>query len=385
MATCLAYPVSDVEAIANWAAETEIGLVVVGPEAPLAAGLADRLLERGVSVFGPTRDAAELEWSKVFAKEFLVRHGIPTADSGAFTDQESANEYLDGCTFPVVVKADGLAAGKGVLICNDAKEAEAAVRSILVERVFGAAGDQIIIEEYVEGRELSVIALVDGERLAILPLARDYKRLGDGDEGPNTGGMGSFSPVEEIDAALLERIRETVLEPTVKGMREEGRLYRGALYAGLMLTAEGPKVLEFNCRFGDPETQVLLPLLANDLATAMLHCSQGRLDPDEISIKPLAATCIVIAAAGYPEQPRMGDAIAGIEAAEYSGALVFHAGTAERDGQLFTNGGRVLSVVATGETLAASRYTAYAAAQHVSFPGAQFRGDIALYQAPSSA
>ena len=377
LAKCLDYPVSEVEAIADWAEERGIGLVVVGPEAPLAAGLADLLQARGVAVFGPTRAAAELEWSKAFAKEFMVRHGIPTADSGAFTDPESALEYLAKSAFPVVVKADGLAAGKGVLICHDAMEAEAAIRSILVERAFGDAGNQVIIEEFLQGRELSVIALVDGERLAILPLARDYKRLGDGDEGPNTGGMGSFSPVEEIDSLLLENIREAVLEPTVKGMREEGRPYRGALYAGLMLTQDGPKVLEFNCRFGDPETQVILPLLESDLAATLLQCAQGQLDPDSITTRTLAATCIVLAAPGYPEQPRTGAAITGIEAAEESGALVFHAGTAERDGQLVTGGGRVLSVVATGESLDAARSAAYEAAQRIAFPGMQLRMDIA--------
>lgn len=377
LAKCLDYRVTDVEVVAEWAALAEIGLVVVGPEAPLALGLADRLLERGIAVFGPTRAAAELEWSKVFAKDFMARHGIPTAESGAFTEIESALAYLATCRFPVVVKADGLAAGKGVLICNTAEEAEAAVHSILVDRAFGAAGDQIIIEEFLEGRELSVIALVDGERLAILPLARDYKRLGNGDEGPNTGGMGSYSPVAEIDAALFQQIRETVLEPTVRGMRNEGRPYRGALYAGLMLTADGPKVLEFNCRFGDPETQVILPLLEIDLAAMLLKCAQGCLDVATIPARSLAATCIVLAAAGYPEDPRTGDVITGIDVAEEFGALVFNAGTAERDGHLVTNGGRVLSVVGSGDTLDEARQVAYTAVEAISFPGMQFRGDIA--------
>src|SRR5215211_1586368 len=240
--------ITDAEAIADWAAIHDIGLVVVGPEGPLALGLADLLAARGIPVFGPSRAAAELEWSKAFAKDFMRRHGIPTAPYGVFTEIEAAVDFVRTTGAPLVVKADGLAAGKGVLICTTLAEAEAAVRSVLVDRAFQAAGDRVVIEQFLEGEELSVIAVVDGERFAVLPPARDYKRLRDGDQGPNTGGMGSYAPVHELDLDVMERVRERVLEPAVAGLRAEGKPYRGALYAGLMLTHEGPMAIEFNCR-----------------------------------------------------------------------------------------------------------------------------------------
>ncbi len=370
-------PVTDVAAITDWAEGQEVGLVVVGPEAPLALGLVDRLQERGIPVFGPTRAAAELEWSKRFAKEFMLRHAIPTASFAAFSDLEDALAFIRTARFPLVVKADGLAAGKGVFVCATVDEAASAAEAILVDRAFGAAGDELIVEECLAGEEVSVIALVDGKRIALLPLARDYKRLGDCDEGPNTGGMGSYAPVTDLDPGLVATIRATVLEPAVAGMREEGRPYQGALYAGLMLTPNGPRVLEFNCRFGDPETQVIVPLLRGDLAALLMRCAQGTLQSDAIAVEPGAAVCIVAAAAGYPDHPRAGDAIAGIAEAGQAGALVFHAGTALRAGELVTSGGRVLSVVAAGADSAAARARAYAAVEHVSFSGMQVRRDIA--------
>ncbi|MDF3039777.1 MAG: purD [Thermomicrobiales bacterium] len=371
-------PVTEVEAIADWAAAYRIGLVVVGPEAPLALGLADLLRARGIPVFGPNRAAAELEWSKAFAKDFMRRHGIPTAAYHVFTEAEAALEFARSADYPLVVKADGLAAGKGVLICASPAEAEAAIRSVLVERVYGAAGERVVIEEFLNGEELSVIALVDGERIAMLPPARDYKRLKDGNRGPNTGGMGSYAPVNDLSAGLLREVRESILEPTVAGLRAEGRPYRGALYAGLMLTPSGPSVLEFNCRFGDPETQVIVPLLDGDVAELLLACAEGWLDPRLVRTVPGAAVCVVLAAEGYPESPRRGDVILGIDGAAYSGAHVFHAGTSLRDGQLVTAGGRVLSVVATGFNLDQAVDRAYAAASLVDFPGKQMRHDIAL-------
>lgn len=370
-------PVTDVDAIAEWAERQKVGLVVIGPEAPLAIGLVDCLQERGIPVFGPTRAAAELEWSKRFAKEFMQRHRIPTASYEAFSIVEDAIAFIRTARFPLVVKADGLAGGKGVFMCATAEQATVAVRSILVDRAFGAAGDQLIIEACLEGEEVSVIALVDGERIALLPLARDYKRRADGDEGPNTGGMGSFAPVIDLDPELMAMIRTTVLEPTVAGMREEGRPYQGALYAGMMVTPDGPRVLEFNCRFGDPETQVMLPLLQDDFAALLMSCAQGRLASEAIKVGTGAAVCIVAAAAGYPDNPREGDAIDGIKEAEQTGALVFHAGMALREGKLVTSGGRVLSVVATGSDLPRARARAYAAAARISFAGMQMRGDIA--------
>ncbi len=369
--------VSDVEAIADWAAAHRVGMVVIGPEAPLALGLGDLLRARGTPVFGPDRAAAELEWSKAFAKDFMRRHGIPTADYRVFTEADAALDFARFADYPLVVKADGLAAGKGVLICASPAEAETAIRSVLVTRAFGAAGDRVVIEAFLEGDELSVIALVDGERIAMLPAARDYKRLKDGNRGPNTGGMGCYAPVDDLPPDVLLTVRETILEPTVSGLRAEGRPYHGALYAGLMLTPNGPSVLEFNCRFGDPETQVIVPLLDGDMGDLLLSCAEGRLDPDSVRIAPGAAVCVVLAAEGYPESPRRGDVILGIDEAVLAGARVFHAGTALRDGTLGTDGGRVLSVVETGVDLPEAIERAYAAASQIDFPGKQMRRDIA--------
>ncbi|MGH2617072.1 MAG: phosphoribosylamine--glycine ligase [Thermomicrobiales bacterium] len=375
-------PVSDVDAIAAWAEMAGIGLVIVGPEAPLAMGLSDLLQARGIFVFGPSRAAAELEWSKAFAKDFMRRHGIPTAPYGVFTELDAALNFARSVDYPLVVKADGLAAGKGVLICATPAEAEATIRSVLIDRAFGSAGEQVVIEAFLEGDELSVIALVDGERIAILPSARDYKRLADGNRGPNTGGMGSYAPVGDLDPHLLRVVRETILEPAVAGLRAEGRPYRGALYAGLMLTPDGPMTLEFNCRFGDPETQVIVPLLDIDMADLLLSCAEGRLDPDSIATLPGVAVCVVLVAEGYPERPRGGDAIEGIDDAKRTGALVFHAGTALRDGRFVTSGGRVLSVVGRGIDLAQATEHAYAAADEIAFAGKQMRRDIALTRDP---
>jgi phosphoribosylamine--glycine ligase len=375
-------PASDVAAIADWAQANAIGLVVVGPEAPLALGLADALETRGIPVFGPTRAAAELEWSKAFAKDFMRRHDIPTAPFGVFDDVYEALAFARDAAYPLVVKADGLAAGKGVVVCQTPTEAAMAIRAALVEGAFGDAGKQIVIEAYLEGEELSVHALVDGERLAMLPPARDHKRLRDENLGPNTGGMGSYAPVVDLSPDLLSIVRDTILRPAIDGLRAEGRPYRGALYAGLMLTRDGPMALEFNCRFGDPETQVVVPLLDGDLAEALRSCAMGRLDPDALAVNSGAAVCVVLAAEGYPARPRQGDAIAGIGEALESGALVFHAGTALRDGELVTNGGRVLSVVGLGRDVAEAGARAYDAAKLIHFAGRQMRRDIAMSLVP---
>ena len=276
-----------------------------------------------------------------------------------------------------MVKADGLAAGKGVSICGTRAEAEQAVRAAMLEGAFGAAGRRVVIEEYLEGEEISVIALVDGERIATLPPARDYKRIGEGDRGPNTGGMGSYAPSEVVGPDLLAAIERAILRPTVDGMRALGRPYRGALYAGLMLTRDGPRVLEFNCRFGDPETQVILPLLDCDLAQVLLACAEGRLDPAMVRARPGAAVCVVLASEGYPGPSLLGRPIAGFDEAIASGALVFHAGTARQDGAIVTAGGRVLSVVATGSDLRDATERAYGAAELIQFEGRQLRHDIA--------
>ncbi|MFL5948892.1 MAG: phosphoribosylamine--glycine ligase, partial [Gaiellaceae bacterium] len=315
--------------------------------------------------------------SKAFAKDFMRRHGIPTAPYGVFTELEAAVDFIRTAGTPLVVKADGLAAGKGVMICETQAEAEDAVHSVLVDRTFQAAGDRVVIEAFLEGEELSVIAVVDGERIAVLPAARDYKRLRDGNVGPNTGGMGCYAPVNDLDPDLLARVRDYVLEPAVAGLRTEGRPYRGALYAGLMLTSAGPMALEFNCRFGDPETQSVLPRVEGDLLPLLWGASTGELRA-EAAVLDDAAVTVVLAGAGYPERSDSGTPIEGIEDAEAAGAVVFHAGTARHDGRLVTSGGRVLAVTATGDDVAAARSLAYEAVGRISFAGMQFRRDIAL-------
>jgi phosphoribosylamine--glycine ligase len=374
---------TDVEHITDWAAAHEVSLVLVGPEAPLALGLADRLIERGIRVFGPTRAAAELEWSKSYAKDFMRRHSIPTAPYGVFSHLDDALNFVQQMALPFVVKADGLAAGKGVSICQTTGEAEAAIRAALLDRVFGDAGNRVVVEGFLEGVELSVIALVDGERMAVLPPARDYKRLREGDAGPNTGGMGSYAPVRELDSGLMSNVRETILQPVVDGLRGEGRPFRGALYAGLMLTRDGPQVLEFNCRFGDPETQVIVPLLDCDLAAVLRDCADGKLTVDEVPLRPATAVCVVLAAEGYPERPRSGDAIVGVDDVIAQDTLVFQAGTARREDTLVTHGGRVLSVVGVHSNLARAAARAYAGAELIRFAGKQLRGDVAAVPQPA--
>lgn len=372
---------TDVTGITAWAVAHEIGLVVIGPDAAVAAGLADSLQAAGVLAFGPTQAAAELEWSKAFAKGFMQRHSIPTAAYDAFADENEAIRFARQQPLPLVVKADGLAAGKGVLICNSYDEAEAAIRQIMTDRVFGDAGNQVVVEQFLTGEELSVFALIDGVRYALLPLARDYKRLQDGDVGPNTGGMGSYAPVCDVPEGVLEEVRQRVLEPTIAGLTAEGRPYRGVLFVGLMLTPDGPKVLEYNCRFGDPETQVILPLIAGDVAALLRDCATGRIAEGIVPVRDEAAVCVILAAEGYPERPRTGDAISGIAAALDMGATVLQAGTATRDDELVTQGGRVLGVVGMGASLSEATDLAYRAADRITFAGKQFRHDIATGRA----
>jgi phosphoribosylamine--glycine ligase len=365
----------DLEGLVGAALEYRTDLVVVGPEAPLAAGLADRLVERGISVFGPTRAAAELEWSKAFAKRFMQAHDIPTADYRVFEDADDALEAVRRADCPLVVKADGLAAGKGVTVCATRDEAEAAVRAAMVEGAFGESGRRVVLEQRLVGEEASVIALVDGQRFALLPPARDYKRLAEGDQGPNTGGMGSHAPAARVTPDVLRRVEQEILRPTVDGLRSAGRPYRGALYAGLMLTVDGPKVIEFNSRFGDPETQATLPLLEGDFAASLLECARGELRSTPTA-RSGSALCLTLAAAGYPASPESGRAISGIQGARAAGALVFQAGTVRRAGRLVTAGGRVLSVVGLGADLAAATERAYAAADLIRFEGRQLRRDL---------
>ncbi len=354
-------------------------LVVVGPEAPLCAGLADELRARNIPVFGPGRDGARIEGSKAFCKEILTAAGVPTARAQAFVRSEDAIEWIRRHGAPLVVKADGLAAGKGVTVCDTIEEAEQAVRDALDRRVFGEAGETVLMEERLDGEEASVLALVDGERIALLPSAQDHKRVFDQDKGPNTGGMGAYSPAPVVENPEAAGLRRLIFEPVLRELRRRGIEYRGVLYAGLMITRDGPKVLEFNCRFGDPETQALLPRWEGPFARTLLDCALGRLDPSLIRWRPEACVCVVMAAGGYPGIYETGDPIEGLEEAErLPDVVVFHAGTARRDGQVVTAGGRVLGVTALGSTIPVAVRRAYEAVERIRFRNMQYRRDIAL-------
>ena len=356
-----------------------IDLVVFGPEAPLVAGAADRLRAAGLLVFGPDAESAQLEGDKAFAKQFLVEAGIDTARASVFDQVRDAHDFLDAHPGAWVIKATGLAAGKGVLVCDDVRQAKAAVELVLGQRSFGEAGARILIEERLIGRELSVFAVVSGERYAWFAPSRDHKRLLDDDAGPNTGGMGAYTPVADADAALLARIDKEVLAPSVRHLGQRGLDFRGLLYAGLMLTPEGPKVLEYNVRFGDPETQVVLPTYAGDLYPLLEGAARGELPVQGLLPSRGTAVGVVFAAAGYPSQPRHGDEILGLREAERE-CLVFHAGTRQLDGRWYSHGGRVLTAVALGENIAQARQAAQRACAHIRFAGAQHRNDIAAQE-----
>jgi phosphoribosylamine--glycine ligase len=379
VATCLPVRAEDVDGLLTIVAEQAIDFTVVGPEAPLVAGLVDALAERGYPAFGPTAEAARIEGSKVWAKDLCLRHGIPAGRAEAFDDVTRAVMFLDAFEPPYVVKADGLAAGKGVVVATSREEAAQAIEASLVDRAFGAAGDRVLIEEFLEGREVSALALTDGETVVPLVLAQDFKRVGDGDAGPNTGGMGAYSPVPFVDEATEQRMRTEVLEPAVRALRDEGVEYRGVLYAGVMLTDEGPKVLEFNCRFGDPETQAIIPRLRSDLAEAALATAEGRLVEADLDWTSDACVTVVLASGGYPGAYETGSPISGLESAtKLDGVTVFHAGTARGDGRVVTAGGRVLAVSAVGHDLAAARERAYEASALIDFDGKHHRTDIAM-------
>ena len=368
---------TDLTRLAVLAKAENIDLTIVGPDDPLAAGIVDLFHTSGLRVFGPVAAAARLESSKSFAKEFMVRHGIPTARSATFTEPAAALAHCHVATYPLVVKADGLALGKGVVIAQNREEAETAVRQSMIEKVFGDAGHIVVIEEFLTGPECSIHALVDGEGYALFPDAKDHKRALDGDLGLNTGGMGTISPSRVVDAAMRELVQHEVLDRFVRGLRADGLPFSGMLFPGLMMTPDGPKVLEFNCRFGDPETQSLMRRLKSDL----LDLIEATIDGNLASVTPewdiRAAVCVVLASGGYPGPIEKGKAIAGIESANADpDVVVFHAGTVDRDGRVVTNGGRVLGVTALGATLEDARTKAYAAAAKISFEGKQFRRDI---------
>jgi phosphoribosylamine--glycine ligase len=364
----------------DFARQERIALTVVGPEAPLAAGVVDDFRAAGLRIFGPTRAAAQLEWSKDFAKAFMSRHGIPTAAYRSFTDAAAAHAYLRERGTPIVVKADGLAAGKGVVVAQSAEQAHAAVDAMLAS---GTAGARVVIEDFLEGEEASFIVLCDGQQTLALATSQDHKRLLDGDQGPNTGGMGAYSPAPVVTPSVHARVMREIILPTVAGMASEGVPYTGFLYAGLMIDREGrPRTLEFNCRLGDPETQPILMRLKSDLVTLLEHATDGTLDRIEARWDRRPALGVVVAAHGYPEQPRTGDAIAALPA-DSEETVVFHAGTRREDGRLVTAGGRVLCVTSLGENLRTARKRAYEAAAQVQFDGAQYRKDIGARGLPA--
>ncbi|MNB73562.1 Phosphoribosylamine--glycine ligase [compost metagenome] len=378
IAECVPIGVFEFDKQAAFAKEKQVGLVVVGPDDPLAAGIVDHLEGEGLRVFGPRKNAAEIEGSKAFMKDLLQKYNIPTAAYRKFTEYEEALAYLREQPIPVVIKADGLAAGKGVTVAYSREEAEQALQDMMVSRVFGEAGSQVVIEEFLAGQEMSILAFVDGETVLPMPAAQDHKPVFDGDKGPNTGGMGTYSPLPHIDGAIIEQSIETIIKPTAKAMVSEGRPFRGVLFAGLMISPDGtPKTVEFNARFGDPETQVVLPRLKSDLLDIFEAAIEGRLGEMNIEWSEEAAVCVVLASAGYPGSYKNGLPIEGLEEAGQEG-LIFHAGTAfDEGGRVVTSGGRVLGVVGQGAGIAEARAAAYEAAGKIAFEGKQNRSDIA--------
>ncbi len=379
-AICYPQSVTDVPGIVSLAKRLDSNFVIVGPEAPLSVGVADALRAAGIPVYGPGKAGAILEASKTFSKDFLTRHGIPTAWGKKFTSSEEAVEFLASQHFPIVVKASGLAAGKGVIIAEDYDAACAAVYDMLDEKCFGEAGAEILIEEFMRGEEASIMLMVCEDKYVMLPASQDHKRVRDGDEGPNTGGMGAYAPAPVVTPEIEKQVVERIVEPTLKGLLADGIRYRGTLYVGIMITDEGPKVVEFNVRFGDPECQVLLPLLKTDPVKLMHDCATGTLDPKSAEFRDGCNIIVVLAAEGYPGTPRKGDVIT-FPRKFPEGATVLHSGTEREDsGDIVTAGGRVLGVVAHGDTLAQAAKNAYALVDQIHFEGMHFRRDIGARQ-----
>ena len=375
-ATCVNVKATDIDGIVRFAVENGIEFAVVAPDDPLVLGLVDRLEAIGVPCFGPRKSAAIIEGSKAFSKALMKKYGIPTAAYEIFTDMEAAIAYVRSGSGAVVVKADGLALGKGVFVCADRDEAEQAVRSIMGERIFGESGAKVVIEEFLEGPEVSVLSFTDGNVVVPMISSMDHKRALDGDEGPNTGGMGTIAPNPFYTPEVAGRCMKEIFLPTIRAMKAEGRTFRGCLYFGLMITKDGPKVIEYNCRFGDPETQVVLPLLKTDLLTVMQATTNGTLDQLTVEFDPGAACCVILASGGYPTHYEKGKEIVVTDEEKLKGATVYHAGTALKDGRLVTSGGRVLGVTCTAPSLEEAVKRAYDAASGIAFEGVHFRKDI---------
>lgn len=366
---------TNVKALADFAQSEGIDFTIVGPEAPLVAGLVDEFESRGLKVFGPSQRASMLEGSKAFAKEFMQKYGIPTAEFHTFEDPQRAKNFIKDFGVPVVIKADGLASGKGVFVCKSYEEALRAIDNLMIKKALGEAGSKVVVEEFLEGEEASYIVMLNGDSYVPLPTSQDHKRLLDGDKGPNTGGMGAYSPNPFVDEATEKAIRELIIERVIKGLREEGIYYRGFLYAGLMLTKDGPKVLEFNVRLGDPEAQPLLMRIKGDFLKTLLDFYEGK--PVNLEIDPRHTLCVVLASKGYPEKPEDGKEIIGLEEVEkMEDVVVFHAGTELKNGRVYTKGGRVLNVCAWGKDLKEARERAYKAIEKINFEGMHYRKDI---------
>ena len=376
LARCVPIKATDINALTNYAQKEKFDLVIVAPDDPLYMGLVDMLNDKGIRAFGPTRLAAEIEGSKVYAKELMKKYGIPTAGYEVFESYDKAAKFVETCSLPTVVKADGLALGKGVIICNTKQQALDALQMIMVDKKFGEAGSRVVIEEFIEGPEVSVLSFCDGSTILPMASAQDHKRAFDGDQGPNTGGMGTFSPSPKYTPEIQKQVEETIIYPTVKALETEGRPFKGIIFFGLMLTKDGPKVLEYNARFGDPEAQVVLPRLKNDLLDIMNACIDGTLSKISLEWESDSAVCVVMASGGYPGSYKKGIKIDGL--GNVVNAVVFHAGTEKRDGEFYTNGGRVLGVTALGEDIKSARAAAYSEIERISFEGAQFRKDIGI-------
>lgn len=377
LAECVAIPADDIKGLLRFAKDKKIDLTVVGPEAPLVKGIVDEFEQHGLKIFGPNQAAAQLEGSKAFAKDFLHRRNIPTAVYKVFDEPKTALEFLDRAQFPLVVKADGLAAGKGVVICQNLKEAQQAVDEIMVQRIFKSAGDRIVIEECLEGPEASILAISDGKHFFVLETAQDHKRIFDDDLGPNTGGMGAYSPAPVVTPEMMNKIISRIIEPTIRGMHKEGHPFKGVLYAGLMLTYQGPQVLEFNVRFGDPETEAVLPRLKTDLVDIMLAAVEGKLNKLTLQWDERPCVCVVVASGGYPGTYETDKVISGLEDIKDPDTVVFHAGTQLKNGAVTTCGGRVLGVTSLGVDMQDAIARVYKAVDKIKFERAFFRRDIA--------
>lgn len=377
LAECVAGSIEDNASVVKLAQEKKIDLVVVGPEVPLTNGVVDALRAAGIKAFGPTKAAAELEGSKSFSKDIMKKYGIPTAKYEVFTDADAARAYIEKEGAPIVIKADGLAAGKGVIVAETKEQALDAVHEIMDDAAFGKAGSRVVIEAFMEGEEASLLAFTDGKTIRPMVSSQDHKRAYDGDKGPNTGGMGTYAPAPVMTKDMVEQATEKILKPMIAAMAKEGRPYQGCLYAGLMITEEGPKVVEFNARFGDPETQVILPLLRGDLVKIMQACVDGTLDTAAVDWEDGAAVCVVMASGGYPRSYKKGYAIDGLKKAESLGTFVFHAGTAKKDGKVVTSGGRVLGVTARGGGIKEATEKAYKGVEAIRFTDEFHRKDIA--------